>query len=62
MKIEVEEHAGWYEVRIRRSDGIPLHCFVYKSKAEVDAFVNGFTSCKEVMNGLVQSLPVTYSK
>jgi hypothetical protein len=61
MKITVDEHKTGFEVSIFNGVGYKLHCFVFNIKAEVNAFLNGINTCKDIMNGLVQSIPTTYS-
>jgi hypothetical protein len=61
MKLIITEHRdGHCEVEVRNAIGINEHVYSYDTKKEAIAFCSGFQCAKCVINGLVQSLPLSY--
>jgi len=54
---EIVERDDHFEVRLMQ-DGNINSCFTFDTKAEVNAFWQGYNATKSLINGLVQSLPL----
>jgi hypothetical protein len=59
MKLIIIDHEDHSEVSVMDGDR-RLNTYVFGDYLQARAFVSGFLCAKSIMNGLVQSLPMTY--
>lgn len=60
MKLTITEYEDHAEVKLM--DGcLLLHSYVFNTKEEAKAFCQGFQCAKNIANGLIQSLPMSYT-
>jgi C1A family cysteine protease len=57
MKITTVYHSDHIQVTVLKPDGYVSDCWVFKTKAEVEAFIYGFRSAQRLANYLIQSIP-----
>jgi len=60
MKLIITDYKDYSEVVVRDETGINLHVYTFDDKKTAQAFCTGFQCAKTVINGLVQSLPLSY--
>jgi len=60
MKIILVTYVDHFEVEVKNQEGYRLHCYTYMTRNEALAFISGFHCAKTVINGLVQSLPLSH--
>lgn len=59
MNITITEYEDHTEVRVT-NNGETLHVYTFETYNEAKAFFQGFKAAQSVINGLVQSLPMSY--
>ena len=60
MKITITNYPKGSEVIITDNDNSTLHHYVFDDRKQAEAFFTGFRCAQQVINGLVQSLPLNY--
>ena len=62
MKVIITEFTEkeYVEVKVVDASGSTLQRFTFNNKIEAKAFFSGFHCSQNIINGLVQSLPMTY--
>lgn len=61
MKITIHDYENGSEVTIKDSLGHTLHQFNFDDKKQARSFIQGFNCAMTVAQGVIQSIPTTYT-
>jgi len=60
FKITLTEYSDHTEVRVNEGC-LLLHAFTFDTKKEACAFVTGMGCARDIANGMIQSIPTSYT-